>query len=168
LIRFFSREDCRSEEWFESRFTDYAFGSPRRLVVEAKREGIYSELPVGFDKRTCKLATIIHRSPEIESAIRQALGYCQERGIPLGAVCNGHQLIAFIASRPDGVPPLEGQCLVFRSLRDMADEFRTLWDNLSRPGVFAYTLHSTLKVEGIHPPPEKVSQRPRLPGSQEP
>ena len=31
-----------------------------------------------------------------------------ERGIGVGVVCNGHQLIAFLASRQDGIPPLDG------------------------------------------------------------
>ncbi len=160
-----SREDCHAEERFEGKYTDYALLSPRRLVLEAKREGSYFELPAGFSKRICKLSTAIEGNREIESAVRQALGYCQERGIPLGAVSNGHQLIAFIGSRPDGVPPMEGYCLVFQSLQDMDGDFRLLWDNLSKPGVLAYGLHTTLKVESIHPPPEKISQRiPDYPG----
>jgi hypothetical protein len=154
-----NREDCHSEERFEGRYTDYSFGSPRRLVIEAKREGIHFDLPAGFNKRVCRIKTIVDGNADVEAAIRQVLAYCQERGIPLGAVCNGWQLIAFIGSRPDGVPPIEGQCLVFRSLEDMASEFRTLWDNLSKSGVFAYTLYGTLRTEGIHPPPEKISHR---------
>jgi hypothetical protein len=57
---------------------------------------------------------------------------------------------------------MNGTCLVFYSLRDMLAHFRVLWDNLSRPGVMAYTLHSTLKGDGILPPPEKLSSR--IPG----
>jgi hypothetical protein len=35
------REDVHSEESFEGTYTDYSFLSPRRLLIEAKREGIY-------------------------------------------------------------------------------------------------------------------------------
>ena len=153
------REDVHSEESFEGTFTDYSFLSPRRLVIEAKREGIYFEIPVGFTKAVCKLSTIVATDSAVESAVRQAMRYCQERSIPLGAVCNGHQLIAFLGSRADGVPAKDGNCLIFYSLADMASQFRTVWDNLSRAGVDAYTLHTTLKMTGGQPPPEKLSAR---------
>ena len=61
--------------------------------------------------------------PAIGKAIGQAAGYCQRRGVPFGVVCNGHQLIAFLASRNDAVPPLEGRALVFASLEEMEVNF---------------------------------------------
>jgi hypothetical protein len=159
------REDCHTEEHFDGTYTDYAFLTPRRFVLEAKREGIYFELPAGFDKKSCNIKIVIEAQTTIEAAMRQAMRYCQERSIPLGAVCNGHQLIAFLGSRPDGVPGMDGTCLVFYSLNDMLAHFRMLWDNLSRPGVLAYTLHSTLKGDAVQPPPEKLSSRiPGFPG----
>ncbi|MDG7001989.1 MAG: hypothetical protein JRN15_23055, partial [Nitrososphaerota archaeon] len=156
------REDCHAEEQFNGTYTDYTFLTPRKFVLEAKREGIYFDLPAGFNKQSCKIATLADADSAVDSAIRQAMRYCQERSIPLGAVCNGHQLIAFLGSRPDGIPPMSGICLVFNSLEQMLANFRTLWDNLSRPGVLAYTLHSTLKGDGVQPPPEKLSSR--IPG----
>jgi hypothetical protein len=153
------REDVHSEESFEGTYTDYSFLSPRRLLIEAKREGIYFELPAGFTKPVCKLSTLTDTHQAIDAAIRQAMRYCQDRSIPLGTVCNGHQLIAFLGSRSDGVPPIEGNCLVFYSLGDMLSQFRLLWDNLSRSGVEAYALHSTLRSAGVQPPPEKLSVR---------
>ena len=142
-----------------TRGTDYSFGSPRRLVVEAKREGVYFELPAGFSGRVCKIRTVMEGHAAIESALRQTLGYCLERSIPFGAVCNGHQVIAFIGARSDAIPSIEGRCLVFQSLEDMVGDFRTFWDNLSKPGVLAYTLHATVKSAEMQPPPEKLSQR---------
>ncbi len=41
----------------------------------------------------------------------------------------------------------------------MSSQFRLLWDNLSRAAVEAYTLHTTLKMVGAQPPPEKLSAR---------
>jgi hypothetical protein len=156
------REDCHAEEAFEGTYTDYSFLTPRRFVLEAKREGIYFELPAGFERQSCKIQTLTEDNTAINAAIRQAMRYCQERSIPLGAVCNGHQLIAFLGSRPDGIPPMNGTCLVFHSLGDMLANFRVLWDNVSRPGVMAYTLHSTLKGDDVQPPPEKLSSH--IPG----
>jgi len=73
-------------------------------------------------------------SSDIETATRQALDYGLHRGIPFGAICNGHQLIAFVASRQDGVPPLRGSALIFKSLQDMFERFHQMWDALSQPG----------------------------------
>ncbi len=159
------REDCHSEEHYQGTFTDYVFLTPRKFVVEAKREGVYFELPAGFNRRVCKIATLVEADKAVDAAVKQAVGYCHERSIPLGAVCNGHQVIAFLGSRPDGIPTMEGDCLVFNSLEDMLGNFRDLWDNLSRPGVLAYNLHTTLRAESVQPPPEKLSSRiPDYPG----
>ncbi len=153
------REDCHAEEQFNGTYSDYSFLTPRKFLIEAKREGIYFELPVAFSKTICKIATIADDDPAIDAAIRQAMRYCQERSIPIGSICNGHQMVAFLASRPDGVPPMSGKCLVFNSLQGMLDSFRLLWDNLSRPAVLSYALHSILSEEGFQAPPEKLSAR---------
>jgi len=160
-----TREDCHAEERYEGKFTDYAFLTPRKLVVEAKREGIYFELPAGFGRRVCKIATITEADKPIDAAIRQAIKYCQERSIPFGAISNGHQVVAFLGSRQDGIPVMAGECLVFSSLEDMLADFRVLWDNLSRPAVPSYNLHATLCAESVVPPPEKLASRiPGYPG----
>ena len=158
-------EDCRAEERFDGKYSDYTLGNPRRLIVEAKREGIYFQLPAGFDRRVCKLETLFDGNTDTEEAVKQCLTYCLDRGSPFGAVCNGHQIIAFLCSRADGVPPVEGRCLVFKSLEDMLTDFRILWDNLSKSGVSAYVLSATLSAEQIQLAPEKLSQRiPTYPG----
>lgn len=154
------REDCVAEEHHEGQYTDYSLGAPsRKLVLEAKKEGIYFDLPAGFDKITCKLETLLGIDERIAQAIRQAVEYCQKRGIPVGAVCNGHQLVAFIGSRQDGVPPLGGRALVFASLESMRDNFRELWFDLSKPGVSAYNIYTTLLTDAIQAPPERLSHR---------
>src|SRR5436190_9949878 len=83
----------------ESGYSDYELGAPSSVVLEAKREGITFVLPVGWDKPTARLETLFSSSPDIEAAVRQALDYALQRGIPFGAISNGHQLIAFVASR---------------------------------------------------------------------
>jgi hypothetical protein len=159
------REDCHVEERLGGKYADYILGTPRRVILEAKREGTYFELPAGLDKRVLRLTTVMESGPTIGGAILQCLSYCSERGTHFGAVSNGHQVVVFIGSRTDGVPPVQGYCLVFTSLEDMLRNFRTLWDNLSQPGVLSYVLHSTLMVAGAPPPPEKLSQRiPGYPG----
>jgi hypothetical protein len=151
--------DCVNEERFENKYTDYVLGASRNVIWEAKREGIYFEVPVGFKKRICKLKTVADLNPHIASAIRQALEYCQSRGVGIGVVSNGHQVIAFLASRQDGVPPMEGDCLVFASLQEMADDFLTFWNNLSNLGIQSNYIYRTLQTSSLLAPPEKLSVR---------
>lgn len=154
-----NREECVAEERFEGTFTDYALGRPARsLVIEAKKEGTYFELPTGLLKTRLKLRTVLELSQDVDQAVRQALSYCQERGVAIGAVCNGEQLIAFIGSRQDGIPPLEGDAIVFSSLDQMRQEFRVLWDSLSAPGIDAQNIIRMLASVSAPPPPEKLSK----------
>src|SRR6266487_684375 len=153
-------EECVAEEAFEGTYADYTVGRPyRRLLLEAKKEGVYFELPAGFRGHICELSTLAEDSAAIGSAIKQAADYCQHRGIGVAAVSNGFQIIAFIGSRQDGVPPLRGRALVFSSHEDMLENFRLLWDNLSPPGIDALNLYQTLAAPGVVPPPDKLSQR---------
>jgi hypothetical protein len=139
-------------------YSDYELGSPSKLlVIEAKRQGVYFEVPAGFDRNVCALSTFIDFDSAITEAIQQAMQYGQERGIALAAVCNGDQVIAFLASRQDGVPPDQGKALVFTSLRDMVERFRDVWDNLSKAGIVAHNLRRTLGGDTIVPPPDKLS-----------
>jgi len=160
------RADGAAEDRYERTYADYSLGRPfRQFLVEAKKEGVYFDLPAGFDRRTCALRTVMESAPSVDKAVRQAVEYCQTRGVAVGAVCNGHQLIAFLGSRQDGIPPLEGRCLVFQGLEDMSASFRELWDNLSKPAIAVRNLHANLRADAVKPPPEKLSQRlPDYPG----
>jgi hypothetical protein len=155
-----------AEERHGGKYADYAVGRPAtRLIVEAKREGIYFELPAGVGPGVINLSTLFASSAEFEAAVRQVLGYCQERGVPVAAVTNGHQIAAFLASRQDAVPPLEGRAVVFDSFASMKEDFRLLWNSLSRHGVEARILHATLGDAAVSTPPAKLSARvPDYPG----
>ena len=85
------------------------------------------------------------------------MGYCQTRGVPFGAVCNGHQIVGFLASRTDGVAPMNGQAFVSPSLGHMRDNFLDMWDCLSSTGVAARGLATRLQNTGDRPPPDKLS-----------
>ncbi len=42
------REDVAAEESVDGKYSDYSFTAPRRLlIIEAKREGKYFEIPAG-------------------------------------------------------------------------------------------------------------------------
>ena len=113
------KNDLILEQSENGNYADYTLiilNKARTLIIEAKREGIYFELPAGFEGLEYKLKTLCKDNKEIKNAIEQAMNYCQERGVPLGAVCNGHQIVCFVASRDDGISPLKGNAVIFDSL----------------------------------------------------
>lgn len=127
------KENCEAEESYGGKYTDYSLSCPERLlIVEAKKEGVYFDLPAGSHSHKYSIDYFRRHSPIVSGAIQQGMGYCQARGAPFGAVSNGHQHVAFIASRNDGHPPLQGQALVFHSLDDLSEHFLLAWNCLSR------------------------------------
>lgn len=158
--------EITAEQSHGGTYTDYQIGKPAtRLIVEAKKEGIYFELPAGAGPGTAAISSVTDGSSDIKAAVEQVLGYCQERGVALAVVTNGHQILAFVASRQDGVPPLTGRALVFDSLAAIRSSFQLTWDNLSPAGVEALNLHKTLGDAQASTPPEKLAARiPGYPG----
>jgi hypothetical protein len=152
------KDDVILEDSHGGEYADYTFIFPRRLlIVEAKREGSYFELPVGSHRLEHSLQSLLRTTPQLKSAIEQVTNYCQGRGVPYAAISNGHQILTFIASRSDGVPPFQGKAIVFESLEQMLREFLELWNLLSKPAVERQTLAS--KLTGQHRPvlPPKLS-----------
>ncbi len=124
------------ERAYEGTYTDYELGKPRMAIWEAKREGIYFELPANpTQKIVASLQSIMALDKKAASAIEQVQHYCSARGTPIAVVCNGHQLIAFLAVRQDGIAPLEGRCLVIDGYDQLVKDFPRLWQNLSPEGV---------------------------------
>mgnify|MGYP000956246052 CR=1 FL=1 len=156
-----------AEDSYAGQYTDYALSdTATRVIVEAKKEGVYFDLPAGVKPGVVRLDTVCEAADGMSAAVEQVLRYCQDRGVPLAVVCNGHQLVAFVASRRDGIPPLKGRALVFPSLSTMRESFQVLWDNLSPAGVELGALERTLGSLSAVTPPEKLSARvPGYPGS---
>jgi hypothetical protein len=153
-----SLDDIIAEEAFNGKYTDYSLGSPRRLIVEAKREGVFLELPSQpMTRIEVPLQRLIRDNSDTEEAITQVATYCQQRGVPFAAVTNGHQLIAFIANRSDGKPPLEGKCLLFSSPEEMEVHFRDLWDATSKEGVHERRIVLRLAGDFLPALPPKLS-----------
>lgn len=153
-----SKEDMVPEESHDGEFADYTFLVPRRiLIVEAKREHDYFELPAGKTKLEYSIAGLMRDNPRLKKALEQVAGYCQSRGVPYAAVCNGHQIVAFIATRSDGQPPLDGRAVVFPSLPFMATHFLDLWQALSKAGIEEKRLYDRLIGTAIPQLPPKLS-----------
>lgn len=134
-----SKEDVVLEEPDGQEYADYTFylGFARRriLIVEAKKEGDYFEVPAGKQQLEYSIQGLFRDSSNLKAAMEQAAQYCQSRGVPFAAVSNGRQVVAFLATRNDGNPPLEGKALVFPSLEFMRTHFLEFWQALSKPGV---------------------------------
>ena len=159
------REQVKPEEHSPAGFADYVLGRPQRqLVVEAKREGHSFHLPEETPT-IGSLETLFRLDSDLREVVQQARRYAFEFGLEYAVVSNGRQLVAFLATRLDGVEPLKGRALAFRSLEAMRDNFADLWDGLSRGGVEGRRLSMILGGEGsIAPPPKASTIIPGYPG----
>ncbi|SDK37251.1 hypothetical protein SAMN05216282_105137 [Cryobacterium psychrotolerans] len=153
----------------DSGYMNYCVGmSGAQFVLEAKRAGRAFSLPVGLTSSVVSIPSIASGAAgkPLKEALQQAARYAQERGIPIASAFNGHQLVIFLASRTDGLAPLEGRALVFATPQSMQDEFVVLWNNLSPQGMSDRTLYQTLQ-SAVPLPPDPLSFRlPNYPGSQ--
>jgi len=155
-----NKEDCITEERINKKYKDYSFHCPECLfILEAKKEGTYFELPSGNQSLVFDISYFLKHAKDVGKAIKQAIDYCQENGTPYGAVCNGHQLIAFIASRSDGCPPIKGKALVFDSLQSIQNNFFLIWQCLSKQGIIYNRLSIELANVKQTLIPEKLSSR---------
>jgi hypothetical protein len=137
-------------------FTDYTLSLPRPIViVEAKREGANFDLPSGVAD-TIKLGALVRISKAIKDAVDQVARYCQQKGVQFAVITNGHQVITFAAIRTDGVQPIEGNAIVFRSLTQMRDDFTRLWNLLSRSAL----LQQALAKQLLRPAAERIPLKP--------
>lgn len=161
------KDDAILEEPYGHEYTDYTFSSPRRiLIVEAKKEGQHFEIPAGKERIEYSIPSLMRDNASLKSALEQVTGYCQSRGVPFGVICNGYQLVAMIATRSDGLPPLDGKALVFPSLEFALNHFQELWNALSKPGIEKKNLSYMLIGDVRRDLPSKLSSSiSKYPGS---
>ena len=152
------------EGYYEGAYADYLLGNPTSAIWEAKKEGKYFELPVNMSGRlTQSLSSLMAVSEEAEKAIRQVQNYCATRGVEFAVICNGTQLIAFLAVRI-GDAPLDGKALVFRDQNHIIAEFGVLWQNLSPEGIGERRLYRLLTSgSNVSLPPKPSSFLVRFP-----
>ena len=130
-------------------YSDYELGKPQKYcVVEAKRENINFNIPNSDNKKLYKISTLMEDS-HVAAAIQQACRYSQYRGIPNAIVTNGWQYIAFISSRTDGIPPLDGNAIVFDGFEEMVENFRFLWDSISQYAIQKNNLYFSVKAKDL-------------------
>jgi GTPase SAR1 family protein len=156
-----TRDQCLAEEHHGGDYADYVFLHPwRTAILEAKREGLYFELPISRGGAFIRdLKPLLKSSPALNDAAQQVANYCQARGILIAILSNGRQFVAFIGSRSDGIPPLEGKALVFDSLERLRDNFVTAWNCLGPDGMATEGLIKLLLGQDHSIPPSKISSR---------
>ncbi|MCY4675231.1 MAG: hypothetical protein OXD43_15975 [Bacteroidetes bacterium] len=162
------RSKVTVEDSHEGRYADYVFSSPRQvMIVEAKKNDATFELPAGSRQLELALTTLRHGNTNLRCALDQVASYCQERGVPVACIANGHQLVAFIAARSDGIAPMKGRALVFNSFDSMQQNFLELWQALSKDGVLEGWLSRRLFGDAAPILPSKMSDGIRAyPGHQ--
>jgi GTPase SAR1 family protein len=153
------RSSVTTEEHAHPGFADYIVSAPGRLlVIEAKREADTFSLPAGLAGRPTVSLESLRSDKRAAQIIDQVIPYAQRLGIPLAAISNGHQLAVFLGSRTDGKEVLSGEALVFISLNDMIEQFRRLWDLLSRDALIERRAVQVLLMGTAHPqPPLKLA-----------
>lgn len=128
-------KDINNEDVVDEHYADYKLSLFRAVAVwEAKKTGNYFELPVGKQKLIYPLKSLCKDNPEFKKALIQVSGYCHERGIQIGVVSNGWQIVAFLANRSDSIRPLEGDALVVPSLEAFLSNYKEIWNCLSKTG----------------------------------
>ncbi len=149
------------EDNYQKEYTDYTFKVPRSiLVIEAKKENQYFELPAGQKGRLeYNIKNLCRDYLDLKAAIEQAAGYCQARGISNAAVTNGHQFVVFLGARLDSIPPLEGKAIVFPSLEFIYENFLIFWQLLSKAGILDGHITKILTGAIKPDPPPKIASK---------
>jgi GTPase SAR1 family protein len=146
------------EDSYEGKYSDYTINLFRSLaVLEAKKTGNYFELPIGSKNLIQPIKSIYTDNENLKAAINQVKGYCQDRSIQIAIFSNGWQLVAFIASRSDSVPVLEGNALIIPSLEVFLDNFKEVWNCLSKTGFSEGYLYKKLVGKKEVELPQKLS-----------
>lgn len=82
------------EEHISGLYIDYVFESNKsKFLVEAKKNGKYFYVPVTNKK--INIYKNFSSDEDTKNAINQAVKYCNEKGLSIGCITNGSQIIAF-------------------------------------------------------------------------
>ena len=151
------RSEIKVETYEDGNRTDYECGSPRMLIVEAKKSQTALRLPPKRGRNRIQLSSLLSFDETTASAVRQVQVYGQSRGVQVTAVSNGPQLVAFLASRVDGVSPLDGDAIVFDGYEDLLKNFNLAYEALSKSGIEERRLVSNLSKDAPATLPTKLS-----------
>lgn len=140
-------EKCiKREDHVASGFTDYQLLHKDIciIIIEAKKSGIYFDIPKSFTNRYYKISGVISSVTELNNAINQVHRYWVDVGCKYGAVFNGYQLVIFPAITI-GKPWRDGQAILFNSIEDFINNYSMFWNILSREQVLKGSLINYLE-----------------------
>jgi hypothetical protein len=127
-------ESClRRENHVNVGYIDYKlmFNDIYMLIIEAKREGDYFEIPITMNSRMYKISGSISTVNNLIKAMKQVRSYCiDDIGCKYAVVCNGHQLVLF-PTITINKSWTDAYCIVFNSLDDIKANFNIFWNILS-------------------------------------
>lgn len=152
-----NRSDIEVEKFESEGRTDYELGKPRIFIVEAKASRFIFRIPPKKNRNRLSLQSLIKFDNPTGEAISQVQEYGAKRGVRIVAVSNGHQLIAFLSTRDDGTPPLNGDAIVFDGYEDIRKNFHEIYEYLSKPGVEGRRLFTALTSSELISLPSKLS-----------
>jgi hypothetical protein len=143
-----TESDIQRETHVDGGFVDYVLSIDElpRLVIEAKSNGDYFNIPLSMKSRRYKLSASISKVENAKEAIEQARNYCLEKGVKYGIVTNGSQFIVFQAFAENREWRQE-DCIVFRSFQDVEENFHEFWNILSKHAVRLNSLRILLRGE---------------------
>ncbi len=119
--------------------------------------GAFFEIPVATRGGLIRnIQSLVKTSDGLRAAMEQVISYCAGLGVEYGAVCNGRQLVVFIAVRRDK-PPLQGRALVIESIEEYKTHFAALWQNLSPEALRQRRLTRTLTLDAEAAVPPKLA-----------
>ena len=138
-------DDITREEHTESGYIDYLFKKGEKILflVEAKKEGLGFEIPPNFKNLIYKINATPSQCKNLKEAIEQARQYCDDKGIRIAVVTNGHQFVIFEAITP-GTPWREGKCIIFQSFEEIESRFNLFFKYLNKNSVISGSLQNLL------------------------
>ncbi|MCU0072943.1 AAA family ATPase [Pseudomonas koreensis] len=148
------RDSVRAEPYISGAgYADYALvkGLRCRMILEAKRDTI--DLVSSNQAELSVLPLSSSALSKAQEGIEQALRYAAKLGSPIGIVTNGRQWIGFLASRADGLSPLEGLAVVFPNIHSLVQNWSRFYEFFSDAGLEEGRLFSYIKEKesGVSP-----------------
>ncbi len=129
------------EEYIKPGFADYILKKENdedQLFIEAKKEGIFFELPLAYKKDETHCYISIKKllsDPNIKSAMQQVRTYCFDTGCEFGCITNGHEWI-FFKTFEKGKRWEDLKAFVVRSLSFFIEDYTKAINTLSFTAIF--------------------------------
>lgn len=155
------------EEYINPGYADYILKKENGddlLFIEAKKEGLYFEIPVAYSsKETSSYVSIkkLISDENIGKAVKQVRNYCFDTGCEYAAITNGHEWI-FFKTFERGKRWDELQAFVVRKLSFFVDEYTKAINSFSFTAITENASLSSLlttfkpKDRSIFYPKEKI------------